>query len=193
MNAVINDLTITEPQLYPISAEMYHRMGESGILTEQEKTELIEGRIIKMVPIGSKHADWVDRFTEYLVQHKPAELRVRTQNPIYLEDSNEPQPDIALLRSGDYRNKLPSAKDTLLIIEIAETSLSYDRQVKVPLYARFGIPETWIVDVRENRLEVYQQPDVDGYRLMLRPRRGEQLSLAALPELIVDLNVLDLT
>ncbi len=177
----------SEPHLYPINVTTYHRMGELDIFDETGLTELIDARIITMAPIGSAHADCVDRLAAFFIQHVPKEdITVRIQNPVYLDEYNEPQPDIALLHRRSYREAHPNAEDVLLIIEVADTSLNYDRNVKVPLYARHGIPEVWLLDIRNNRLEIYRQPAKDHYRLTLKPRQGERITPVKLVETSVD-------
>lgn len=178
-----------QPRLHPISVSAYHRMGELGILNGRQRTELIGGRIIDMSPIGSEHADWVDRLNRLFSKQLPDEIVVRAQNPVYLDEANEPEPDIALLRPREqpYREAHPRSEDVLLIVEVADTSLRYDQEVKCPLYAQHGVPEVWVVDVAGDRLHVYRDPDVGEYRIQLRPRRDETLSLSAIPDISVDL------
>lgn len=186
----ISSTAITEPHLYPINVATYHRMGELGIWAKGERTELIDARIMTMAPIGSEHADWVDRLTRFFVKTVPEDITVRTQNPVHLDEYNEPQPDIALLRPREqsYREAHPRAEDVLLIIEVADTSLNYDRQVKVPLYARYGIVEVWLLDIRGNRLEIYQEPHEESYRIMLKPRRNERITPMKLATIGIDLS-----
>lgn len=178
------------PHLYPINVAAYHRMGESGIFSESELTELIDARIITMAPIGSEHADWIDRLTRFLVKNVPEDITVRIQNPVHLDEYNEPQPDLALLhpRKQPYREAHPRAEDILLIIEVADTSQNYDRNVKMPLYARYGIPEVWLLDIRSNRLEIYQAPNEESYRLTLKPGRDERIAPMKLTEIEINLN-----
>jgi Uma2 family endonuclease len=143
----------------------YHRMGEVGILTERDRVELIEGELIAMSPIGSEHAGTVNALTRMLVQAVGERGIVAVQNPVQLDDLSEPQPDFALLkpRADDYRRAIPRANEVLLIIEIADTSLAYDRGVKRSLYARHGIPEFWIVNLTANEVEVCRAPSGDQY------------------------------
>lgn len=181
-----------QPHLYPITVTAYHRMAEAGILDPSQRTELIDERIITMAPIGSEHAGWIDRLTLFFVKAVPEPITVRPQNPVYLDEKNEPIPDIALLRPRrqPYREAYPRPADVLLIIEVADTTLNYDRNVKLPLYAQHSIPEVWVVDVAANRLEIYREP-VDGdYRMHLKPGRDEKIALSALAEVSVDLGAL---
>jgi hypothetical protein len=186
----ISPTITTEPHLYPIDVATYHRMGEVGILAQSERTELINARIMTMVPIGSEHADWVDRLARFFIKILPEDITVHIQNPVHLDEYNEPQPDIALLRPREqpYREAHPGAEDVLLIIEVVGSSLNYDRQVKVPLYARYGIIEVWLLDIRGNCLEIYQDPHEDNYRLTLKPRRHERVAPMKLAAIEIDLS-----
>lgn len=188
---LVNTPQTSAPHLYPINVAAYHRMGEIGIFNEGELTELIDAMIIIMAPIGSEHADWVDRLTRFFIKNVPEDITVRSQNPVHLDEHNEPQPDLALLRprKQPYRQAHPRAEDVLLIIEVADTSQNYDRNVKVPLYARYGIPEVWLLDIRRNCLEIYQAPNEQGYRLMLKPSRDERITPMKLTELEINLSI----
>ena len=143
----------------------YHRMGEVGILTERDRVELIEGELIAMSPIGSEHAGTVNALNRLLVQAVGERGIVAVQNPVRLDDLSEPQPDFAVLkpRADDYRRATPRSADVLLIVEVADTSLAYDRDVKRSLYARHGVPEFWIVNLAANEVEVCRAPTGDQY------------------------------
>ena len=178
-----------QPHLYPLTVEAYHRMGEAGILEATPRTEFINARIMMMAPIGSEHADTVNRLARYFAKTLTDDITVSVQNPIYLNESNEPEPDIALLRPRalPYRKSHPRAEDVLLLIEVADTSLTYDRTVKIPLYAQHGIPECWLIDSKANRLEIFREPQEGEYRLHLKPRRDETVILFAQAEIAVEL------
>ncbi len=156
----------------------YNRMGETGILKEDDRVELIEGEIVEMSPIGRRHAACVDRLTELLSERLWRRAIVRVQSPIVLNDYAEPQPDVALLRRREdfYERSLPTPDDVLLIVEVADTTLEYDRQIKVPLYARAGISEVWIVNLSDGQVEVYTQPAEGAYRNVRRYGRGEAIN-----------------
>jgi Uma2 family endonuclease len=162
----------------------YHRMAETGILSEDDRVELIEGEIVAMSPIGSRHAACVARLTA-LFSRAGRHVIVWVQNPIRLAENSEPQPDVALLRprADFYAAEHPGPEDVLLIVEVAETSAASDREVKVPLYARFGIPEVWLVDLAAEQVEVFRQPSSQGYQAILTLRRGESLTPLLLPDL----------
>lgn len=144
---------------YRLSVDDYHRMGESGILGGELRTELIDGEIIEMPPIGHPHAGTVNLLVKLLISAVGDQAVVAPQNPVYLDDHTEPLPDIALLlpRADYYRNAHAGPDDVLLLIEVADSSLAYDRDVKLPRYARAGIPEAWLVDLSGRRLWVHRQ------------------------------------
>jgi Uma2 family endonuclease len=143
----------------------YHRMAEAGILTERDRVELIEGELIAMSPIGSEHSGTVNALNRTLVRAVGDRAVVAVQNPVQLDDLSEPEPDFALLkpRDDDYRRATPRPHEVLLIIEVADTSLAYDRAVKRSLYARHGIPEFWIVNLAAKQVEVCRSPTGEQY------------------------------
>lgn len=156
--------------------EEYHRMLEAGVLSEDDRVELIGGEIVDMTPIGWRHVECVNRLTMLLAAFAAGKgYAVSVQNPLRLAGDAEPQPDLAIIKERPRRN-LPTSEDVVLIVEVAETSLAYDRDVKLPLYARAGIAEVWIVDLREHRIEVYADPAPGGYRVFRAAGPGEQLS-----------------
>jgi Uma2 family endonuclease len=161
----------------------YHRMGEAGILYEDDRVELIEGEIVEMAAIGTGHFTCVNGLTRLLVRGVGDAAIVSVQHPLRLDEHTEPQPDLTVLRVRDYRESLPKPEDVLLLIEVSDTTLSYDRGVKLPLYARAGIREVWIVDLPGEVIERHTDPSVDGYRSSERARRREEIKSAALPEL----------
>jgi Uma2 family endonuclease len=140
-----------------ITVHDYHRMGEVGLLAPDARVELIDGAIIDMAPIGNDHQSVVDRLTRTLVRAVGDSAIVRVQGSIRLSQWSEPEPDLVLLapRPDFYRGEFASGADTLLVIEVSDTTLRYDRDVKVPLYARHGVPEVWLVDVNGGALLVY--------------------------------------
>ena len=166
------------------TVDQYHRMAEAGVLTEGDRVELIEGEIVEMTPIGSRHAAAVDRLNALVGAALRGRAIVRVQNPVRLGARSEPQPDLAVLRLrvDFYAGAHPGAGDVLLVVEVADASLDYDRAVKLPLYARAGIPEAWLVDVERPALTVHRAPSADGYRDVREARAGERLTLVAFPE-----------
>lgn len=159
----------------------YHRMGEAGILHEDDRVELIEGELVEMTAIGTRHFSCVNRLTRMLVMNVGDEAIVSVQNPVRLNEYNEPQPDVTVIRPRDYRESLPMPEDVLLLIEVSDTTLAYDRGVKLPLYARAGIREVWIVDLAGEAIERYTDPLEESYRGADRLRRGQRLESISLP------------
>ena len=144
----------------------YYRMAEANILTEEDRVELIAGQIVAMSPIGSQHAACVKRLNLLLGKMVGDSLLLGVQDPIALDAYSEPEPDLVLLRprADFYATAHPAASDVLLAVEVADTSASYDRTVKVPLYAQAGIPEVWLIDLQERCLEVYAHPQGHAYQ-----------------------------
>jgi Uma2 family endonuclease len=170
----------------------YHRMGEAGILTERDRVELIEGQLVAMSPIGSQHSGTVNALNRLLVQIVGDRGVVSVQNPVQLDDLTEPEPDFAVLkpRPDDYRLATPRAEEVLLLIEVADSSLAYDRAVKRSLYARHGIPEFWIVNLAGNEVGVCRAPTGDQYASISRVGRDAILEPELLPGAAVPVAVL---
>ena len=162
----------------------YYKMAQAGILHEDDRVELIEGEIVEMAPIGSRHAACVNRLNSTLSQSLGERAIVGVQNPIRLSEHSEPQPDLALLRPHPdfYSDAHPGPEDVLLVIEVADTTEDYDRGVKMPLYARSGILEAWLVDLAGGIIEVYRGPTPEGYQEVQRVQRGEGISVQAFPD-----------
>ena len=174
------------PHRYRLTVAEYHRLGENGIFDEDSRVELIEGDLIAMPPIGCQHAGHLDHIARPFFR-RITQGFVRVQNPIQLDDHSEPQPDLAVLRYREdfYTQSHPRPEDVLLLIEVSDSTLRYDRDIKVPLYAKAGIPEVWLLDVAGQRLEVYRRPSPDGYREIHYPALAETIAPVLLPELIV--------
>ncbi len=171
------------------TVEDYQQMGDAGILGEDDRVELIAGEIVDMSPIRPRHAACVNRSTRLLSRHVGDAGWVSVQNPVRLGDHDEPQPDLMVLRLGpDYDRSLPTPADVLLLIEVADTSLSYDRRVKIPMYARAGIAEVWLVDLKGQVVLRYAEPHEGAYRRTERVGRGQRLTALNLPglEIAVD-------
>lgn len=175
---------------HPLSVEDYHRMGEAGIIGSDARVELIKGEIIDMTPIGTSHAAAVNRLTRLLNRCVRDSAIISVQNPVVLGSRSEPQPDIALLkpRADFYASAHPCAADILLIIEVSDTSLRYDRGIKVPLYAMHDIPEVWLLDVTDKQLTVFREPAKRGYQEETRPAIADPLIPLRLAEIVLDLN-----
>ena len=175
-----------------LSVNDYHRMADAGIFTEDQSIELINGEIFDMPPIGSFHAGFVTRLSRVLINKIADQAIVTIQNPIYLNEFSEPEPDIAILkaRADDYMQSLPTAADVLLLIEVADSSLHYDCTIKLPQYACHQIPEVWLFNLKEQRLDIYQQPEKDYYRLHLRPKAGDSIQPLLVDSLSVNWSAL---
>lgn len=177
------------PSRHRLSAIDYRRMGEVGILPPGARVELIDGEIIDMAPIGSRHSAVVLQMARLFQRAVGDAALVAVQSPIALGDLSEPQPDIALLAPRDdfYRSAHPRAEDIFLVVEIADPSLRYDREIKVPLYARHGITEAWLVDLENDELMRYATGGPDKYRTVSKVTDLTRLAPAALPTVTVDL------
>ncbi len=154
--------TITQDE-FLLTTEDYHRMAESGILDEDDRVELIDGKIVPMTAIGTPHLNCVNELNYLFVHNVSEDVEVSIQNPVQLGPHQEPEPDVALLRRDRDRTQVPQAEDVLLLIEVADTTLRKDREVKLPRYARAGIPQVWIVNLEDGRLETYAHPAAGRY------------------------------
>lgn len=152
-------------------------MADAGLFGGNDRVELVEGEIIDMAPIGSRHAACVDRLNRLLVSRLGEGAIVRVQSPVRLDDLSEPQPDVAVLvvRSDFYAGAHPGPADVLVVVEVADTTVGWDRGVKIPLYARAGVAEVWLVDLAAETVEVSRRPGSDGYGESHRAGRGDQL------------------
>jgi len=174
------------------TAAEYYAMAEAGILSEDDRVELIEGEVVQMSPIGSRHAACVARFSMLLPIRVGQLAIVWVQNPIRLDDYSEPEPDVCLLLPRDdfYAQGHPTPADVLLVVEVADTTQRYDRNVKMPLYARAGIPEAWLVDLVEEAVYVYSRPSDGVYQEVRRLQRGEPLSPQMLPHVTLSVDAI---
>jgi Uma2 family endonuclease len=164
----------------------YRRMGEVGILHEDERVELIEGEIVQMTPIGRDHASVVARMTDLFTLHWRGRAIVWVQNPLALpRQGSQFQPDLALLRprADFYRGKWVEPADALLVAEVMDTSVAHDRRVKLPIYARRGVPEVWLVEVNRSTVEAHTEPSGSGYRERRVVDRAGSLAPRAFPEI----------
>jgi Uma2 family endonuclease len=170
----------------------FHRMAEIGIFGPEERVELIEGEILEMSPLRHRHMICVNRAMRLFITKAGDRALVSIQNALGLSEYTEPQPDIVVLkpRADEYAAKRLSAEDTLLVIEVAQTTLNYDRRRKLPLYAAAGIPEVWIEDLQNDLLLVYREPSAKTYLISLVFRRGESISPLALPDMVLSVDEL---
>jgi Uma2 family endonuclease len=169
------------------TVDEYYRMVEAGILGSGERVELIEGEIVQMAAIGSRHAGCVNRLNRFLVGSLGDQALVTVQNPVRLSDLSEPEPDIAVVRprADDYAGAHPGPGDVLLLVEVADATTAFDREVKARLYARAKVPEYWLVDLPEDEIEVYREPVGGSYEDLSRQGRGDVLRPVSFPELDV--------
>lgn len=165
-----------------ITVDEYDRMAEAGILTEHDRVELIHGEIIEMSPIGSKHASTVNRISNLLKDYLGKRAIISVQNPIRIGDLSEPEPDVAVLKPAKdfYAEQHPGPQDIVLIVEVAGTSLEYDREVKMPLYASAGIHECWLINLEQKEIEAYRFPTENAFKLRELCRPGDQVTLHSL-------------
>jgi Uma2 family endonuclease len=183
-------MTVPTVTSHRFTVEDYHRMGETGILKPESQVELIEGEIVHRAPIGSQHAAFVGRLLRVFIHKVGYTAFVNAQSPLQLSSFSEPQPDLLVLRpkDDDYAAALPGPEDVLLLVEVADSSLEYDRSTKLRLYGQSGIKEVWIVNVRERLVEVYSQPSSTGYADLHRAQPEETLILQALPSCTIPLS-----
>lgn len=175
------------PTKYRLNVEQYYKMAEVGILGLEQRTELIDGEIIEMSAIGTKHAICVSNLSEILTLRTIQIAHVRQQNPVHLSDRSEPQPDIALVKrpSSLYVDCHPKAADIFLLIEVSDSTLKYNREIKVPLYAKAGIPEVWIANIEEQVFEVYKSPNQDRYEQVQLYGKGELIPMSMFADIAI--------
>lgn len=167
------------------TADEFERMVEAGIFGADERLELIQGEIVEMAPIGHRHSACVANLTKRLVIGVGDRALVWIQGPARLAVDSVPEPALALLHPRSYFTGSPTPGDILLVVEVAETSLRYDRTRKLRLYASAGVPEYWVVSVADGWIEVYRAPEGDGYRERSRAERGESVAPLAFPEVVI--------
>ena len=174
------------------TVDEYYRMGEAGIFHPEERVELIEGVIVVISPIGIRHAASVHRYIQVFSPLVGERISFQIQNPIHLDDNTEPQPDVMLLRPrpDNFYGSHPGPEDVLLVIEVSETSLNYDRDVKAHLYGRHNIPETLVLTLPGDCIEGFTRPGPEGYAQHNIYRRGDTITLSSLPD--IELPVEDL-
>jgi Uma2 family endonuclease len=177
-----------DPPLRRFTVDEYERMIAADIVHEGERVELIEGEIVAMASMGSVHAACVRRSSEALGERTRGRAQVSVQCPIRLPPASEPEPDIALLRprSDHYAAAHPGPEDVLLVIEAAHSTLAYDRRFKIPIYARAGITETWLVDLDTETVQVFREPRAGQYRSVTNHHRGDRLTASSFPGMVID-------
>jgi Uma2 family endonuclease len=170
------------------SVKDYHRMAETGVLRPDARVELLDGRIIDMSPIGPFHGGLVKRLSRLFNLMAQGRWLVSTQDPLQLDDHSEPEPDVMLLKPApdDYTRRHPQPDDVLLLLEVSDTTLDYDRDEKLPAYGRAGVTEVWIVNLQDTVIEVYREPHFTGYGAKTILRAGQQAVPLAFPDVAVD-------
>ena len=186
---------IDHPELltrHRLTVAQYHRMGEAGVLAPDARVELIEGEVVDMAPMRSRHASVVGRLTRALGRVVGDEALVWCQLPLRLSDASEPEPDLMLLRPREdfYASAHPTAADVLLLVEVSESSARYDREVKVPLHAHHGVTEVWVVDLDAGVMRFFSQPEGGRYTCITSSETPGPTAPLALPGLVVDLAAL---
>ncbi|MGH2460991.1 MAG: Uma2 family endonuclease [Chloroflexota bacterium] len=176
-------LTTTRLPTRQFTVSEYYRIAEAGILTEDDRVELIGGEIIQMSPIGRLHAGIVNRLNYLFFKQFGEVAQVSVQNPVHLDEYSEPQPDLTLLvpRPDFYASGHPGPGDVLLLVEVADSSLEYDQIVKARLYARAGVREVWLLDLNQGVVTVFRDPTANGYQTIRALGRGESIGALAFP------------
>ncbi|MDQ7063607.1 MAG: Uma2 family endonuclease [candidate division KSB1 bacterium] len=166
------------------TVDEYHTMIQTGILQEDDRVELLAGEIVEMSPIGKLHAAVVNKLADSFIARLRGRAGISVQNPVQLSPYSEPQPDLTLLKFRDdfYVNNLPQPKDIILVIEIGEASIDHDKTSKLPLYAQAGIPEVWLIDLRNEIVEQYWEPLGNQYKRFKKFAIGDELAPMAFSE-----------
>lgn len=179
-----------QPMRLRFTVDEYYKMIELGLLKDYEKAEIIEGELIDKMLIGEKHSAIVEKLSEILRDKLGKSVSLRNQQPIKFSDYDEPQPDLAILQRRDdfYFYEKPVPKDVLVLIEVSDATLKYDRDTKLALYAEAEIPEVWIVNLPNNIIEIRQKPSYGIYQLAKIFKRGEIVKSEVLPDLSLEVN-----
>jgi Uma2 family endonuclease len=172
----------------------YHKMIEIGIIKGEDKVELIRGEIVKMSPVGLKHATCVKKLNQLFSQKLGTKVILGIQDPIKLNDNSEPQPDVVLLKpkADFYATEHPKPEDIFLLIEVADSSIEYDQQIKIPLYAENNITEMWLVNINENIIQVYQNPQGKLYKNITNYQINDQINITIFSDFNFDIQVKDI-
>ena len=193
MDAISADVLRRHPvPRHRLTVDDYHRLGEAGILGEDDRVELLDGQLVDLSPIGPRHALAVDALTEALVTAVAGRAAVRVQNPVVLDSGSEPQPDLTVVRRPwrGHPHTHPGPDDVLLLVEVADSSLDTDRGAKWELYARAGIREFWIVDLTTDSVLVCRAPSGDAYASMATAGSSGMLEIEALPGVRIPVSIL---
>ena len=172
---------------WKFDVHQYHAMAKAGVLKEDDRVELIDGEIVAMSSIGPAHKGVVNSSNRFWVIRLGERAVVQIQSSVRLDEWNEPEPDVAILKPREdfYASRHAGPDDVLLLIEVSDTTLRYDRRIKLALYARFGIPEFWIVNIRARSIEVYTDPANGEYTTLQTFRRGQTITPTAFPDVVL--------
>jgi Uma2 family endonuclease len=183
-------MAIVNPRKHLTDLTEWHKMGDAGIFSPDSRLELIQGEILEMAPIGCNHSGHLKRINKFFTILLGDKATTSVQDPLQLGDLSEPEPDFMLLKpdADSYCSHHPTANDVLLLIEVADNSLEYDRNQKLHLYALHNIPEYWLLNLNDNCLEVYRQPHGDLYAEKTTLRTGGSITLSQLPEITVQIS-----
>lgn len=180
-----------QPRRLRFSVDDYYKMIEMGMIDDYERSEIIDGQMVPKMTIGDKHAMAVDRLARILIRSLPEMVLVRIQNPLRISDFDEPEPDVVLADLTKYDgNRHPRPEETILVVEVSDVSLKNDRDVKLPLYADAGIAEVWIVNLRDNVIEIHQDPSLGIYQQVKIFKSGGQAASNVLPELSLEVDAI---
>jgi len=165
------------------TVEQYERMVETGVIQPDEHVELLDGEVVEMAPIGPPHASRVDRCSNHMWRAFGTEVIIRVQSPLRLSDISMPEPDITVLRHRDdfYVARHPTVEDVLLLVEVGDTSVRFDREVKLPLYAAASVAEVWLLDIGARAISIFRDPGLAGYQTLATAHHGDLLRPCALP------------
>lgn len=183
---------LLEPTAHRFTVEEYYQMAETGILQPDARVELLDGEIIDMAPIGPFHGGTVNSLNRLLAERAKGRWLVVVQNPVRLGARSEPQPDFMLVKpvADDYKSRHPVPEDVYLLIEVAESSLTYDRNRKIPAYGRAAIPEVWIINLVEQNIEVFREPHYTGYASVQKFGSGHTIAPQAFPDVRIEIAAL---
>lgn len=188
---MMNYQAMPQPRRLRFTVDEYYKMFELGMLDDFEHSEIIEGELIQKMGIGDRHAFVVDTLNKIFIRQVSDDVLVRIQNPVRLSDYDEPEPDLALadLRMFDGRRH-PRPKEVILLVEVSDSTVKYDRDKKLPMYAEAEIPEVWIVNLPNEIIEIHTQPNVGLYQIVKIFKRGETVKSDVLPELTVTVDTI---
>jgi Uma2 family endonuclease len=185
--STVQPITPDPRRRHRLNVNDYYKISEAGVLTEKDRVELIEGELIDMAPIGSLHSYILNKLNRVFTKQLPENTLVRIQDPLRLDQYSEPQPDLVVVNNKNYSSHHPDASECLLAIEVADSSFDYDFRVKIPLYARFKIPEVWIVELNTNKIHIFQNPSNDAY-LTHNELTSGTVPLKKIPHFIFDID-----